>query len=76
MLQALETRLGDAAFILDGRRSVADAYLYVLLRWVEEAPGGLSGYSGLLRFRTRMEMDGTVQCALRGQGMLPVSPGT
>ena len=76
MLQTLETRLGDADFILDGRRSVADAYLYVLLRWAQEAPGGLSGYPGLSRFRTRMETDGAVRRALKGQGMLPMSPAT
>ena len=76
MLQALEARLGEAQFMLDDRRSVADAYLYVLLRWAEEAPGGLGGYPGLSRFRTRMEADGAVRCALQGQGMLPLSPTT
>lgn len=76
MLQALETRLGDADFILDGRRSVADAYLYVLLRWAEEAPGGISRYSSLSRFRIRMETDQAVRRALQGQGMLPLSQAT
>ena len=72
MLRALETRLGGGAFILEDRRSVADAYLYVLLRWADEAPGGLSPYPGLLRFRTRMERDPGVGRALAGEGMLAV----
>ena len=72
MLRALEARLGGGAFILEDRRSVADAYLYVLLRWAQEAPGGLSSYPGLLRFRACMERDPGVGRALAGEGMSAV----
>jgi glutathione S-transferase len=72
MLQTLEARLGDADFILHGRRSVADAYLYVLLRWTQEAPQGLSPYPGLLRFRARLEADAGVAHALAAQHMSPL----
>ena len=73
MLQALETRIGEADFVVNGRRSVADAYLYVLLRWAEEGPGGLGAYPALVRFRQRMEADGGVRRALTAQNMLPMS---
>ena len=74
MLASLEARLGEADFILDGRRSVADAYFYVLLRWVEEAPDGLSPYPRLSRFRARMEADAGVARALAAEGLRPVGP--
>ena len=72
LLATLETRLGADSFILDNRRSVADAYLYILLRWVENAPDGVSPYPALSRFRARMETDPSIVRALAQQGMLPV----
>ncbi len=72
LLATLETRLGAGNFILDDRRSVADAYLYILLRWVDNAPNGVSPYPALSRFRARMEIDPSVVRALTQQGMLPV----
>ena len=72
LLAMLEARLGPNTYILEDRRSVADAYLYILLRWVENAPDGLSPYPALSRFRARMEADPAVARALAKQGMLPV----
>ena len=72
LLATLEVRLGSDNFILENRRTVADAYLYVLLRWVDNAPDGLSPYPALNRFRARMEIDPSVARALAKQGMLPV----
>ncbi len=71
LLATLEARLGAGSFILDNRRSVADAYLYILLRWVENAPNGLSPYPALSRFRARMETDPFIARALAKQAMLP-----
>ena len=73
LLAMLEARLGADSFILDNRRSVADAYLYVLLRWVENAPDGLAPYPALSRFRARMESDPAASRALAKQRMLPVN---
>ncbi len=69
LLATLETRLGAGSFILDNRRSVADAYLYILLRWVDNAPDGVSPYPALSRFRARMEIDPSVVRALAQQRM-------
>ena len=73
MLAALDARLGSSSFILGDRRSVADPYLYVLLRWVDNAPGKLAPYRNLARYRAAAEADPSVRRALEGQGMAPLS---
>ncbi|MDB5641110.1 MAG: glutathione S-transferase [Hyphomicrobiales bacterium] len=75
LLARLDERLGAARWILNDRRSVADAYLYVLLRWVDYAPYGIKAFPDLARFRLLMEDDPAVQAALRAQGMNPVGAG-
>ena len=42
MLAVLDARLGDKRALLDSGRSILDPYLYVLLRWADYVPGGLS----------------------------------
>lgn len=65
----------DAQF--DGRdwiagfRSVADAYLYVMLLWAQMHRIDLDGLDRLAAFRRRMDADGGVQAALRAEGLLP-----
>ena len=72
LLATFEARLRADSFILDNRRSVGDAYLYILLRWVENAPDDLSPYPALARFRRSMESDPAVARALASQALLPV----
>ena len=72
MLNVLEDRLIDARFILADRRSVADAYLYVLLRWAENAPAGLTLYPNLARYRADLEDDPKLRSALLQQQMSPL----
>ena len=55
-----------------GRRSFADAYLYVLCRWAEQMPTGLTDAPGLLGHRRRMETDDGVRTALARQEMEPI----
>ena len=54
-----------------GRRSFADAYLYVLVRWMEQTPTRLDDHPGLAAHRDRMEADAKVREALARQGMEP-----
>ncbi len=75
MLERLNKQLGNLDFILSGRRSVADPYLYVLLRWVDNGPHGIAPFPALARFRGAMEADACVQRALRQQGMSTVGTG-
>ena len=52
-----------------GTRSTADAYLYVLTRWLDSTPLRLDDYPKLRNFRSMMENDSNVQTALMRQGM-------
>ena len=55
-----------------GRRSFADAYLYVLTRWADQTPVALADTPGLLDHRRRMEEDAGVRTALERQSMEPL----
>lgn len=54
---------------LTGRRSVADAYLFVLLMWADAKQIPLAGLDELRRFQARMRADAGVQAALKDQGL-------
>jgi glutathione S-transferase len=71
-LRALYTRadaqLADKDWIA-GSRSVADAYLYVTLRWAKALDIDLSGLDHLAAFVARMEADAAVQKVLKDEGL-------
>jgi glutathione S-transferase len=54
---------------LAGTRSIADPYLYVLLRWARGMKIDLSGLDNLARFIERMEADAGVQKVLAEEGL-------
>ncbi len=51
------------------RRSLADAYLYVITRWTHGVGVDISGLSELARFETAMHSDPAVQRALKAEGL-------
>lgn len=55
-----------------GKRSFADAYLYVLTRWIDQTPLSISDYPALGKHRRRMQDDAEVTKALGRQNMDPV----
>jgi glutathione S-transferase len=55
-----------------GERSFADAFLYVLARWLEKTPLSIGSYPALQAHRTKMEADDGVRLALERQQMKPV----
>lgn len=57
---------------LIGKRSLADTFLYVLTRWIEQTPLSIDDYPALKQHRTRMEADEGVQLALDRQDMEPI----
>lgn len=63
----LNTQLKDGWYLPE--RSPADAYLYVLVRWIGQTPLDPEDYPNLQSFRRRMERDPDVQAALTRQGM-------
>jgi glutathione S-transferase len=52
---------------LAGTRSIADPYLFVLLRWARGVKVDLSGLDNLRQFEQRMRADAGVQKALKGE---------
>lgn len=54
---------------LTGTRSIADPYLYVLLRWAKAKDLNLAGMENLHTFFERMATDAGVQAALKEQGL-------
>jgi glutathione S-transferase len=68
-LRRIEQALTGKAFLAGERRSVADAYLYVILRWAAGKAGGLEAFPQLQRFKAAMEQDPAVQRALAAEGL-------
>jgi len=54
---------------LAGQRSIADPYLYVVMRWAKAKQVDLSGMENLDKFFARMQADAGVQAALQKQGL-------
>jgi len=54
---------------LPGRRSIADAYLFVLLKWADAKQVSLTGLDELRAFQARMWADAGVRVALKAQGL-------
>ncbi len=52
-----------------GTRSVADPYLYTVLRWAKAKNVDLGAMKNLQAFYARMEADSGVQAALKAQGL-------
>lgn len=54
-----------------GDRSFADAYLYIIMRWIERTPLQIENYPALDTHQQEMEKDAGVLLALERQGMKP-----
>jgi glutathione S-transferase len=68
----LNDTLSSAGEYYLGKRSFADAYLYVLTRWIEQTPLSIAAYPALQAHRQRMETDEGVLKALERQGMATI----
>ena len=55
-----------------GKRSFADAFLYVLARWLDKTPLDLADYPLIEKHLARMEADDGVKTALSRQDMEPM----
>lgn len=62
-LERLDTQLGGRAW-LTGQRSIADPYLFVVLRWARNLDVDLAGLHNLDAFAQRMLADPVVQAAV------------
>ncbi|MFT0531766.1 glutathione S-transferase family protein [Castellaniella hirudinis] len=55
---------------LTGQRSVADAYLFVMLMWADAKQIALPGLEDLRRFQQRLQADPGVLAALKAQSLI------
>ena len=64
IFKRLEGLMTGKEWLLFGRRTVADAYLYVMCRWKSRTPTAFSNYPNLARFKARLDADPGVMRAL------------
>lgn len=57
----LEQHLEGREWILDGGRSVIDAYAFPMIRWAAKLPGGLDAYPNVQALHDRLAADPAVQ---------------
>lgn len=55
------------------QKSYADAYLYIIGRWIERTPMDISDYPNLLNHKQEMEKDENILLALQQQNMEPAN---
>jgi len=60
----LDRMIQGREWALFGRRTVADAYLYVMCRWKDNTPEPLARYPALAAYKARLDADAGVQRAL------------
>ena len=61
----LDRLIGDSDHVYRNRRTVADAYAYVMVRWAGRLPKTWEDYPNIARFYVRMEQDPVVVEVLR-----------
>ena len=69
MFGILNTQLAGKPYLAGAAPSIADAYLYVVLRWANAKNIDLSGQDNLTAFSQRMDADKAVQAALKAEGL-------
>jgi len=65
----LDQQLAGQPYLAGTAPSIADPYLYVVLRWARGKSIDLSGMDNLAAFFQRMEADPAVQAALQAEGL-------
>jgi len=63
----LDTQLAGKQYLAGAAPSVADAYLYVVLRWAHAQGVDMAGLHALAAFHERMSLDPAVRQALRAE---------
>ena len=63
----LDAQIGNGHWLVDNHRSIADPYLYVVLRWAHAMGVDISTFTNLNRFFQRMSADEGVQAALKAE---------
>ncbi|WP_332608089.1 glutathione S-transferase family protein [Achromobacter sp. ESBL13] len=69
LFSQLDAQLAGKPYLAGDAPSIADAYLYVVLRWAHAKEIDLAGQDNLAAFFKRMEADKGVQAALKAEGL-------
>lgn len=60
-MQYLDNLIGDGEYVYQNRRSIADAYAYVMVCWTANLEKSWQHYPNVARFMQRMQKDPAVQ---------------
>jgi len=60
----LDDKVDDSGHVVLGRRTIADAHAFAMIRWIKNFPDGLSPYKNLLKCTETMQADAGVQAAM------------
>lgn len=66
-MQYLDKLIGDSGHVYQRRRSIADAYAFVMVRWTEALPKTWREYPNIAAFMKRMLEDEAVQHVMKTQ---------
>lgn len=66
----VDDALQDGPYLTGDRKTVADAYLYVVTRWARAKALDIGGMKNLARFFETMESEPGVQAALKDEGLV------
>lgn len=69
MFERVDAQLGKHHWIAGDHKSIADPYLFVMLRWAKGAKVDLSGLDNLAKFEQRMRADAGVQRVLKAENI-------
>jgi len=69
LFERVDAQLGKHDWIAGDQKSIADPYLFVMLRWAKGNKVDLSGLDNLKKFEQRMRADAGVQRVLKAEGV-------
>lgn len=69
LFERVDAQLGEHDWIAGDHKSIADPYLFVMLRWAKGSKVDLSGLDNLKKFEQRMRGDAAVQRVLKAEGV-------
>ncbi|MFC3874158.1 glutathione S-transferase family protein [Neisseria musculi] len=67
MLHLENLLAAGGGYVYQGRRSIADAYAFVMVRWTENLPKSWREYPEIAKFMERMTADQAVQYVMQAQ---------
>ena len=66
----ISAKLGDQTYLLGDQFTVADGYLFTMLRWPEFVKADLSPWPNLIAYRERVAARPAVQAAMHAAGLI------